>query len=261
MKTFLFITIIFPFLAINIAKSQIVYTDASVTLDILDTNYLVDINDDEIIDYEINLNSGSSGCPTVTCKCFNDNSIASFNPPTKTIAPKSYENNSSINASLLWYSYVSGGLLAVSTSCTTTFFWGNFRGAVDAFIGLEFTDANGTYYGWIRVDVSEDGDWVTIKDFAYEASGNEIMTSTITNINEKDYTTSDIDIYPNPAHNEINVVIPIDEYNIEVIDLCGKVLIRESNITTINISEIPAGIYTLRVSHENGINQRKIIVY
>jgi hypothetical protein len=261
MKTLFFLTLSLLLATINIVNGQVVYTDASVTLDVLDTNYLVDMNDDGIVDYEINLNSGTSGCPYVSCKSYNNNCIASYNHPEKSNAPQSYQNNSSIDESLLWVSYEYGGLLALSTSCITTFFWGNFRGVVDAFIGLKFTDAYGTYYGWIRVDVSADGDWVTIKDFAYEASGNEIITSTVTNINEIYYTTSDIDIYPNPAHNKINVAIPTDEYNIEVIDLCGKVLLRESNIATIDISKIPAGIYTLRVSHENGNSQKRIIVY
>lgn len=54
-----------------------------------------------------------------------------------------------------------------------------FRNATNAFLGLSFASGANTYYGWVRVSVSNLAGSFTVHDWAYENSGGGITAGAI----------------------------------------------------------------------------------
>jgi hypothetical protein len=80
-------------------------------------------------------------------------------------------------------------------------------------------------------------------------------------INEVDNTT--VNVYPNPAHNYINVNATSNISNIEVYSIAGqKVADFTANgaQTVINTSELSNGLYIMRINTENGTINKKFSV-
>lgn len=77
----------------------------------------------------------------------------------------------------------------------------------------------------------------------------------------KGNTISRLDIYPNPATDNMKISIPgnISEYTVEVYDMQGRVLIRVQNTDVINIAELVPGNYLVRLSYENGVGYAPLI--
>ena len=67
----------------------------------------------------------------------------------------------------------------------------------------------------------------------------------------------EIVFYPNPTKGLISFSKSIEK--IEVVDISGKILLSFSNVREINIGDLPAGSYLLRLhSNENSV-LRKIV--
>jgi len=79
-------------------------------------------------------------------------------------------------------------------------------------------------------------------------------------INDND---NNVSIYPNPANNVINVNASSNINTVEVFNMMGqKVAAFDANNTTanINVSALANGIYTMRITTENGVYNQKITV-
>lgn len=86
-------------------------------------------------------------------------------------------------------------------------------------------------------------------------------------IEDKTFADKVIRIYPNPTRGMLEVEIPIDsekqeDIDITVTNITGQVIVkrrREPNITTIDLSNQPAGIYLMIIRKGKEISQWKII--
>lgn len=81
-------------------------------------------------------------------------------------------------------------------------------------------------------------------------------------INDND-NDNNVSIYPNPANNVINVNASSNINTVEVFNMMGqKVAAFDANNTTanINVSALANGIYTMRITTENGVYNQKITV-
>jgi len=70
-------------------------------------------------------------------------------------------------------------------------------------------------------------------------------------------------IYPNPATNNVRVLLPNNEIasSIEIIDIYGKVVASETNTNTIDVSRLAKAIYSIRVkSKESNIAMKKSLL-
>jgi len=105
---------------------------------------------------------------------------------------------------------------------------------------------------------------------------NAMVWKEFTNIVERDSLSSIIDIsftdspillYPNPTHNEISLSlnnIDISNATISIYDLSGKILLTIlpqslSTSTTIDISSLPKGVYTLTIDNKQSKQSQKFI--
>ena len=75
-----------------------------------------------------------------------------------------------------------------------------------------------------------------------------------------------LEVFPNPASNQINVVYDIkNNVNIQIVDLSGKTIYQTQTKSygfdkqTIDISQLQTGIYTIVIKSDTAISQRKFI--
>jgi hypothetical protein len=100
--------------------------------------------------------------------------------------------------------------------------------------------------------------------------------------NEETFTTTELSIaentlnafvivYPNPAENEVNININSEiqgMVNVQIIDLNGRVvkvqnqvnLTAGNNNLRFDVSDLSAGIYTLRLTAKNGVAVHKLVI-
>ena len=70
--------------------------------------------------------------------------------------------------------------------------------------------------------------------------------------------TNSIVIYPNPGTDIINIVSR-KNVNIEVYDLLGNLLIVKDNVTKLDISSLPAGIYNFVILYDSVKISKKVV--
>ncbi len=77
---------------------------------------------------------------------------------------------------------------------------------------------------------------------------------------------SEISIYPNPANDNLTIIIPtysaVNHTTLELFDIYGNLLKNVTvtgNTTTVDISGYPAGVYVVRFMDEKGIVSKRII--
>ncbi|MCF8465724.1 MAG: T9SS type A sorting domain-containing protein, partial [Flavobacteriales bacterium] len=92
-----------------------------------------------------------------------------------------------------------------------------------------------------------------------------------TYVEETENADFDFGIYPNPNDGEFTVLvgaeIELNDFNWEVIDITGKVVragierrsIGTQNLMAIDITDLKAGIYSLRISDETKVSTRRNI--
>jgi len=81
-----------------------------------------------------------------------------------------------------------------------------------------------------------------------------IGTTGIVTINDKA-----ISVYPNPT-NSILYVNGMENANIQLFDLTGKLLINQQNADNqINVSSLQNGIYSIKITNESGTVIRKFV--
>lgn len=69
-----------------------------------------------------------------------------------------------------------------------------------------------------------------------------------------------VSIYPNPAHNSINVGVDAKSFTVEITDLSGKNLLKSHNKQNIDISHLSNGIYLLIVQIDNQTTTKKLLI-
>ena len=70
----------------------------------------------------------------------------------------------------------------------------------------------------------------------------------------EDYTYSDLHIYPNPVGDHLSIMgVDISTiHHLEILDLCGKIILESSSLEFIDIGHISPGMYTLLLEFNDG---------
>jgi len=68
-----------------------------------------------------------------------------------------------------------------------------------------------------------------------------------------------VQIFPNPANDILNIE-GIDEFNIQIINGIGQVILDEKNMKTIDIKPFSKGIYTVKLFNSKGCIYKKLII-
>jgi len=96
---------------------------------------------------------------------------------------------------------------------------------------------------------------------------NTFNTQFVTTLNNNTFTSNDIAIYPNPAHNvvQINLQNTSETLNsIKIYDMLGKTINSIKNIdayqTTIDVSALSKGVYLIELTSEHNLKQIKKLI-
>jgi Secretion system C-terminal sorting domain len=85
----------------------------------------------------------------------------------------------------------------------------------------------------------------------------------ITGIDEIENNSFNVNIYPNPFNNELNVKVNENgKYQITLYDIASRKLLQQTftNKTTISTEQLAKGIYLYQVRNENGINMNGKVI-
>lgn len=117
-------------------------------------------------------------------------------------------------------------------------------------LSLDFSSVANFGTHWFKVNI-----WDTVSNYSRTVTFiiNKIPTA-VPNINN---TGSDIVLYPNPAHDEVNVVYDesADIKNIAVYNIIGKVMMVykvTSTSANLNLENFPSGVYFVRLMNSKG---------
>lgn len=135
------------------------------------------------------------------------------------------------------------------------------------------TAVSGNTYQWLDCDnSSEEINGATAVSFAPVQNGNYAVkvtspegctdTSICITINsvgiDEIWDTELVEVYPNPAKEEINIQSTVDIQSVRILDLQGKELLR-TKTDKVNISSLSSGVYLLEITTPNGIGTKKFI--
>jgi len=105
---------------------------------------------------------------------------------------------------------------------------------------------------------TEDGSMIF--DGAGDFGSQEITNMSITdNLSISSFTTKDINIYPNPSSNFINVESNLDNLAYEIFDINGKLVMKTSD-ETINLSGLSNAVYFLKITNSSNQTVTKKII-
>ncbi len=108
-------------------------------------------------------------------------------------------------------------------------------------IEIIFTNAENNY--------SCTGLTINVCNFLYLDNIELSFTTGIISLN--DLSDNLITSYPNPATEYINFDIDKDEFHVEVYDMTGELLLIDKNNKRLNVSELPTGLYFVRIYDED----------
>lgn len=135
----------------------------------------------------------------------------------------------------------------------------------DQFIGVKFKniESNCFYYGWIRCQISDSLDELTIKDYAYNSiCGEGIFTGTLISPiinNDPEFTIQCVD-------NQLSINIPEEYLNFDcnLYSISGALVIsiKLENINTIlDLNLLPSGYYVINLKNEKVSYSKKSMWY
>lgn len=115
-----------------------------------------------------------------------------------------------------------------------------------------------------QLTVSAAGDyWVTVFDDFCSATDTISISVEVCNGLEELFSEEFLQIFPNPADLIIRVSTNFNYFDFSLVNACGSSMIDQnclSSAVEIDLSDIPAGIYFLKVNNGNTVITKKIIV-
>lgn len=121
-----------------------------------------------------------------------------------------------------------------------------------------------------KVKASYEDSVILRSEFAHEFyiikidSNGNFTPTTWNSVKSINKNTPRITIYPNPANEQLNILLPEGMFNIEVYDLRGKLITKLDNVnykTDINTQQLSEGLYLLKaINHASGITQTQKFV-
>ncbi len=70
---------------------------------------------------------------------------------------------------------------------------------------------------------------------------------------------SDINVYPNPVNKILYIETDANNFNAELYNVCGKLVLHERNHKNISVTDLPSGVYLLKLTTEKGVYSRRIV--
>lgn len=237
--------------------------------------YYLDFDDDGINEFffieQIQSGNTNYGSPFVNYGAlllpFNSNSFVGS--ATSNVGfPTPIDSPSLVGSSAMWQQNF--GILAnLRVVGSNTISLGNWFGAEDKYVGLNFMISGKVHYGWIRLDVDILGKGFTVKDYAWEDeaetaiavgdTGPPAQPSGVSVIEEPDVSIYSFNntIFFNSTDIHLHNAI------IEVLDLSGRLILNERYVggqKRIPMNTNSTGTYIVAIRHEKDVIQKKVFI-
>ncbi len=263
--------------------AQIVYWDVNPdsTFTTNGDTYNIDLNFDAIMDFQIqlqrfgsvpNISNAVRISPSASNRYLSSGGPAALNSNAPINSAASWVGGNSILASFYMSTYTSTSTYTSSSITYTNTFTltfssgsGNWSGAVDKYLGLEFQILGQTHYGWAKLSVGVNADFFTIKEYAYNATPLTAINAgdkgVITSINENQLTGVKAYI----ANQELNLRVPAEAvgFQLKLVDMLGRTIVSETIAATsskINVSNHTKGVYVVLIEGGDKAYSQKLII-
>ena len=155
-------------------------------------------------------------------------------------------------------------LINPSSSSSYTFSIGNFLDA-DGFVGLKFQNSGNTHYGWVRIEVANGGDFLFIKEYAFESTPNTAINAGETANGPVGIADLENSVDINNFNNQLKITSSKILTNgiINVVSISGKKVVSKSfniNYERIDLNDLSTGIYIVNVYSDQDVINKKIYV-
>jgi hypothetical protein len=131
---------------------------------------------------------------------------------------------------------------------------GQFKGKGNRFLGVQLS-VTGTNYGWIELSCSQNNDTLTLISYGFVELQEGNINAGETELTGTDITQgqlNDINIYPNPATNEVFIKgLSGAVFDYHIYSITGGQLIHGNATDRIDVSSLPGGVYIVRVFEDN----------
>lgn len=267
------------------ADAQVVYTDVNpdTTVNTVNGAYMLDLNNDGTVDFAlsyvqvpITFNTTGGGTAVYTYDVIvaagnnattNQVDTATTQSPANPGFPQSDSHGAgfSVNSGGLWFAGYGTGythfLAAASTALPATYNWGNWNGAVDQYLALKFDIGGQTHYGWVRLDVAQNANSFTVKDYAYDSTAN---TPSVTGVVNAIATVEGNGV----AVSQVNDVVRVDlgtttGADVVITDLSGRTVMGshiENGTADFDLTGQASGIYLVSVRTAEGVTTQKVMI-
>lgn len=122
------------------------------------------------------------------------------------------------------------------------------------FVGIRFNDdQDSLHYGWIRCDITGDGQILIIKDYAYETTPNKpIIAGDTLMSNIGEVNTINANIYSTANNISIQLAIINPNTIVQVFDISGKLILTKTltNLNTKISLNTGTGLYLVKLKSE-----------
>nr|WP_317631096.1 T9SS type A sorting domain-containing protein [uncultured Flavobacterium sp.] len=82
-----------------------------------------------------------------------------------------------------------------------------------------------------------------------------------TTLSVKDNNIAGLKIYPNPASNVVNISSDLlGAKNVEIFDVLGKQVVKTTTEQTVNVANLKAGVYMMKVTQDGKLATRKLVI-
>lgn len=284
--------IIMMIISLSTANAQIVYTDVSP--DILRNcnpnsgcsgDYSLDFNNDGMNDFVLSPEKWQRGCGACGSLIYVSKDgyaavIRSTDQSWIADTMGGYALNTRIDSSLDWTNadHVLSSALPACVRCTTgrgqhfegappSGPWSNIQGK---YLALKTQVGNDIYYGWVKLGVGININFVTITimEYAYNSIPNApiLAGQTMTTGVFENHFSSSISLYPNPANDHLTVAFGSDYKKMEVniTDITGKKVYSttamEAQQIELDTKDFAEGIYVVQFQTGDVIGTKKLVV-
>jgi hypothetical protein len=120
------------------------------------------------------------------------------------------------------------------------------------------TSADTYYYQVTAINTIVGGECESAPALA-EDGIHDYVTAHTDGVNER---VEDISVYPNPAQDQVTVAAD-EMFRVSLINSLGQIVYdapAEGNVTSINLSDVEAGLYLIRINTVNGVSVRQLSV-
>ncbi len=173
-------------------------------------------------------------------------------------------SGSSVNSGLSWQS--SYGWAAVELNGSTSYMGsfsldiGRWFAEDDGYAGVRFLIGGDVHYGWMRFDVSANGDTITLKDYAYHSQSDSSITAGQMTTSIED--NKGLNVLITGVVDQISIRVPSIQgtAEFELQDMSGKLVYNttlKEEVSQLRVNQ-PTGVYIARVSYADRFYTKKV---